>query len=85
MHHTTVLTHIPRPRIQRSDPATLTNRELWIARLVAQALSNKEIADELSLSERTVKNRLRVIFLKLGIEERQSLALWVLHHDGVAA
>lgn len=72
----TALDIIPRPRM-RPEPLPLTIREREIARLVAEALSNKEIAGRLILSEQTVKNHLHNIFEKLGVEDRTSLTLWV--------
>jgi NarL family two-component system response regulator LiaR len=48
----------------------LTDRELEVLRLVATGLTNQAIADELKLSVNTVKERLKSIFLKLGVETR---------------
>jgi DNA-binding CsgD family transcriptional regulator len=48
----------------------LTDRELEVLRLVATGLTNQAIADELTLSVNTVKERLKNIFLKLGVETR---------------
>lgn len=48
----------------------LTEREVEILRLVAQGKKNSEIAAELSLAESTIKNRLTVIYQKLGVENR---------------
>lgn len=55
--------------------ATLTPRELHIARLVGEGLSNKAIADEGGITERTVKAHLNAIFRKTGIRNRVQLAL----------
>jgi DNA-binding NarL/FixJ family response regulator len=54
----------------------LTNREEIVFRLVANGLTNKEIAGELRLSEHTVKNHLFRIFDKLGVSSRVELVLY---------
>ena len=53
----------------------LTQRERDIARLVAQGLTNKEIAAQLFLSEGTVRNNLAVVMEKLGVANRTQLSL----------
>lgn len=55
--------------------APLSEREAQVARLVASAASNKEIATQLSISERTVKAHLTSIFEKLGVRDRLQLSL----------
>ncbi|MFC5753970.1 LuxR C-terminal-related transcriptional regulator [Actinomadura rugatobispora] len=52
----------------------LTSRQREIARLAAQGLSNREIADRLSISIRTVGNHLVMIYERLGTSDRESLA-----------
>ncbi len=49
---------------------TLTRRELSVLRLVAQGLSNKEIASELGISTHTVKYHLASLLAKLGVHSR---------------
>ena len=53
----------------------LTTRERDIARLVAQGLTNKEIASQLFLSEGTVRNNIVVIMEKLGVTNRTQLGM----------
>ena len=53
--------------------ATLTPRELEIARLAASGLANKEIAARLFLSHRTVENKLHACYAKLGAGGRADL------------
>lgn len=53
----------------------LSRREKEVATLVAQGLSNKEIARKLSITERTVKVHLNHIFKKLNVKGRMELAL----------
>ena len=68
----------------QSDPVgadgitQLTERELDILRLVAQGLNNNHIGGRLGLSEKTVRNRLTVIFEKLHVNNRTQAALYAL-------
>jgi DNA-binding NarL/FixJ family response regulator len=52
----------------------LTDREIEVLHLVADGLSNAEIAERLVLSERTVHAHLRSIFDKLGVNTRTAAA-----------
>ena len=54
---------------------SLSPREKQLATLVGLGLKNREIADSLFISEQTVKNHLRNIFMKTGIKDRLQLAL----------
>jgi two-component system nitrate/nitrite response regulator NarL len=53
----------------------LTARELMVAEQVAHGASNREIAEALEITERTVKAHLSAIFDKLGVRDRVQLAL----------
>jgi DNA-binding NarL/FixJ family response regulator len=64
--------------------AGLTDRELALLQLVANGLSNKEIAEELGLAESTVKNRLSILFQKLDVKDRTQAAIYAMTH-GLAA
>lgn len=55
----------------------LTPREVEIARLIGQGVSNKHIARSLAITERTVKGHLTAIFRKTGVMDRLKLALLV--------
>jgi DNA-binding NarL/FixJ family response regulator len=57
----------------------LTRREREIARLIGGGASNKEIAKQLSISDRTVKAHITTIFHKLGFSDRLRLALFVVN------
>lgn len=52
------------------DPPHLSARELSIIRLVAEGLTNRQTAQQLFLSEQTVKNNLSIIYEKLGVSNR---------------
>ncbi len=58
----------------------LTAREKDVVRLVAEGLGNREIAQQLKLSEHTVKNYLFRIFEKLGFSNRVELVLYAIAH-----
>jgi len=60
--------------------ATLTRRERTIVNYVAQGLRNRDIANELGITEGTVKVYLHSLYQKLGIENRTELAVLVLKH-----
>jgi len=64
------------PRPPRDDWSTLlSERETQVARLVAGGASNKEIARQLEITERTVKAHLTTIFEKLSLRDRLQLSL----------
>lgn len=68
---------------QESPYERLTDREKDILSLLAQGATNHEIAQQLGLSEKTVRNRLSVIFDKLHINNRTQAALYA-HKRGLS-
>jgi DNA-binding NarL/FixJ family response regulator len=60
--------------------AGLSERELEVLRLVAQAWTNREIAETLVLSEKTVARHLTNIFTKIGVENRAGAVAYALRH-----
>jgi DNA-binding NarL/FixJ family response regulator len=56
--------------VERAEREPLTPREVRVLELVAHGRNNREIGAELGLSEGTVKNHLKVIFHKLGVDDR---------------
>jgi NarL family two-component system response regulator LiaR len=65
------------------DGGALTERELDVARLVAQGRSNREIAAELVISEKTVKTHVSHILVKLDLVDRTQLAIHAIHKGWV--
>jgi DNA-binding CsgD family transcriptional regulator len=54
----------------------LTDRELEVAALVAEGLTNKEVAVRLRLSVRTAENHMLNVMNKLGLDNRAQVAAW---------
>lgn len=69
--------NLPMPSENPLLLAPLSEREKEVAQLAGVGASNKLIARELAITERTVKAHLSSIFEKLQIEDRVQLALWV--------
>ena len=61
----------------QSPPVRLSRRELEIAALVAEGLTNREIATRLFISERTVDGHLEHVREKLGVNTRAQIATWI--------
>jgi non-specific serine/threonine protein kinase len=59
------------------EPSPLTRRELEVADLVAEGLSNPEIATRLVISVRTAQGHVENILRKLGFNSRSRIAAWV--------
>ncbi len=69
---------LPRPR--RAWPADLTDREVDVLRLAARGFSNREIAADLVLSERTVGHHLAHVYDKTGRRTRAGAAVFAMEH-----
>lgn len=76
---------VPMSFLSANGDALLSARELDVVRCVAEGLSNREIAQRLSLREHTVKNYLFRIFDKLGVSSRVEVVLYALGSAGTAA
>lgn len=74
-----VLAELRRPHktIVKAEPE-LSERDLEILQLLAQGLKNQEIADRLFISEKTVRNRLSLIFRRLHLENRTQAVLYAM-------
>jgi len=68
-----------------SRPAGLTPRELEVLRLVATGRTNRSIADELVLSEKTVARHVANIFTKLGVSSRSGATAYAYEHGVVVS
>jgi predicted ATPase/DNA-binding CsgD family transcriptional regulator len=66
---------------RRGAPGGLTKREREIAGLLAEGLSNKEIAARLVISQRTAETHVDHILGKLGMTSRAQVASWVAEHQ----
>jgi DNA-binding NarL/FixJ family response regulator len=78
-----VVAQVPSLRMVNSrGTKLLTPREEQVVALVADGLSNRQVAEELNLSEHTVKKYVFRIFDKLGISSRVELVLYAVSHGG---
>ena len=69
----------------RSQPASnitadLTEREIAVLRLIAKGLNNKDISEQLFLSEGTIRNHVSAILAKLGVSDRTQAAVIAIQH-----
>jgi DNA-binding NarL/FixJ family response regulator len=61
-------------------PAGLTQREAEVLALIAQGLSNIEIADQLAVSETTIKSHINHLFAKTGVRDRAQAVTYAYQH-----
>lgn len=73
-----LLAKVPTP--DETETEELTPREAEVLQLLAQGLSNKEIAAELVIGEKTVKTHVSNILSKLGVLSRTQAALYAVRH-----
>jgi DNA-binding NarL/FixJ family response regulator len=74
------LSHQARAPLSPALPANLTQREVTVLKLVVQGKSNRQIAQELALSEKTVTNHLTHIFNKTACDNRTAATTFAIHH-----
>lgn len=68
---------VTRRRAEHEDPTVdLTPSELRVVDLIAEGLSNREIAERLSVAEKTVKNHITSLLAKMGLQRRTQVAAW---------
>lgn len=71
------------PTVWTSDqnyPDRLTSREVDVLKLVAAGMTNREIAERLGLSSRTVDAHLRSVFAKLDVGSRSAATRYAVEH-----
>jgi HD-GYP domain-containing protein (c-di-GMP phosphodiesterase class II) len=71
-HHTTP--------VRREQVAGLTEREIDVLRLIAHGLTNRQMAQELSVSEKTVGNHIMHIYEKINVSTRSAATLFAMQH-----
>lgn len=64
------------PPLRRSVPTGLTERQTEVAALVADGLTNRELAERLGITERSAESHLERIRLRLGFRSRSQVAAW---------
>jgi DNA-binding NarL/FixJ family response regulator len=70
---------------QVASPAqTLTRREIHVIAAVVSGATNRDISEQLGVSEQTIKNHLSHIYDKVGVSNRLELALFAIHHNLLA-
>jgi DNA-binding NarL/FixJ family response regulator len=76
-------THVlpSRSKARETFPAGLTAREVDVLRLVARGMTDKEVANTLVLSTRTVSTHLTSIYGKLGVNSRSAATRFALEHE----
>jgi predicted ATPase/DNA-binding CsgD family transcriptional regulator/DNA-binding XRE family transcriptional regulator len=66
--------------VSREQPTGLTGREQEVASLIGQGLTNRQIAEQLVITQRTVAAHVEHILEKLGFRSRLQIGLWAAHH-----
>ena len=74
---------IPEPGYERLAPNTLTRREVEVLGLLAQGLSNREIAGVMWVSDRTVERHITSVYRKIGVARRSEATAFALRHGVV--
>ena len=75
-----VVSAVPRHRQSEEEIEPLTERERAVLHLLAQGLSNKDMAQKLYLSVRTIEGHLLNIYGKLRVKSRTEAVLWAVQH-----
>lgn len=70
----------PRREIRRELPAGLSEREIEVLRLIVRGMSNRQVADTLVLSPKTVGHHIESIYAKAGVSTRVGATLFAVQH-----
>ena len=84
MAATTPSTSLVRQR-PRKLPAALTERELQVLLALVRGGSNRQIAEGLGISAKTVGHHVEHVYKKAGVRSRAAATLWAFEHDLVRA
>lgn len=76
----TEVNRIGRGGMPKEEGKAMTSREMDILKLLTKGYSNKEIAGELLISEKTVKNHITSIFRKIKVDDRTQAVLYAVKH-----
>ncbi len=68
------------PRQRQEGPAALTEREIDVLRLISRGQSNREVAEALTISPKTVGRHIENIYGKAGVSSRAAAALFAMQH-----
>jgi HD-GYP domain-containing protein (c-di-GMP phosphodiesterase class II) len=71
----------PKPPRRREWPAGLTDREVEVLNLVATGASNRQIAQELVVSEKTIAHHLEHIYNKIGVSSRAAAVFFAMEYE----
>jgi DNA-binding NarL/FixJ family response regulator len=71
--------------VRRAWPAGLTAREIEVLRLLARGMSNRQIANQLVVTPKTVANHLEHIYTKIGVSSRAAATLFASQRGLVGA
>jgi DNA-binding NarL/FixJ family response regulator len=69
-----------RTRRRRELPAGLTPREVEVLQLLARGLSNRDIAEKLTISRKTAGSHIEHIYTKTGVRNRAGASLFAMRH-----